>query len=153
MCVDKHVTCISVTLTCEDSCKQPGVLICSPCFHLMSQNHPTCQRNSLHLKLASPNEILICYYEHSRCLQRCLWASDLKALNALNLRTNGFQAGKKLDVSIKVTSLVLKMESDHLSPANDISLVQQRRPNGCGCIQYGDRVIPLDNNHGILPSQ
>lgn len=92
MCMDEHVTCITVTLANEGVCKQPGVLVCLPCFHLMSQNHPTCQRNSPYLKLASPNEILICYYEHSWCLKRCLWAGDLKALNALNLQTNGFQA-------------------------------------------------------------
>lgn len=94
ICMDKHVTCISVTFAYEDVCKQPAVLIRLPCFQLMSQNHPTCQRNFLHLKLASPNEILICYYEHSWCLKRCLWAWDLKALNALNLQTNGFQAGR-----------------------------------------------------------
>lgn len=48
---------------------------------------------------------------------------------------------------------MLKMESDHLSPANDIGSVQHGGPNGWWCIQYQDKVIPLDNNHGILSSQ
>lgn len=60
----------------------------------MSWNHPTCQRNFPLLKLASPNEILICYYEHSRGLKHCLWVRDLKALSAFNSQTNGFQAGR-----------------------------------------------------------
>ncbi len=120
----------------------------------MSPNHPSCQRNFLHLKLASPNENLICYYEHSWCLQRCLWVWDLKALNALNLQTNGFQAGRNWMYPLKWHYWKsLKMESDHLSAANDISSVQHRDPNGWWCVRYRDRVIPLDNNYRILSSQ
>ena len=104
--------CVSVTLTPSKSARTNASLVllkrlcmrtsandlcifeCLHRFHSMSQNHPTCQRNFLHLKLAPPNEILIRYYEHSRCLECCLRAWDLKALNALNLQTDWFQAGR-----------------------------------------------------------
>lgn len=77
----------------------------------------------------------------------------LKALNALSLQTNGFQAPEEIGCIHLKSLLVLKMESDHLSPANDISLVRRGGSNGWCCIQYRDRVIPLDNNHRILSSQ
>lgn len=76
-----------------------------------------------------------------------------KSLECTQLANKWIPGWKKLDVSIKVTLPGLKMESDHLSPANDISSVEQGGPNGWWCIQYRDRVIPLDNNHGILSSQ
>lgn len=121
-----------------------------PCFHLMSQNHPTCQRNFLHLKLASPNEILICYYEHSWCLKRRLWAWDLKALNALNLQTNGFQAERNWMYPLKWHYSRRKWNlTIFLQPATS---VQTPGPNGWRCVRYRDEVIPLDNNYRIPSS-
>lgn len=124
-----------------------SVLIFLPCFHFMSQNHPTCQRNFLHLKLASPNENLICYYEHSCRLKHCLWAWDLKALNALNLQTNGFQAGRNWMYPLKwrypAENEIWPFVSSRwhqFSPAWGA--------DGCWGVQHWNTVIPLDNNHG-----
>lgn len=71
-----------------------------------------------------------------------------KSLECTQLANKWIPGWKKLDVSIKVMVPRLKMESDHLSLATDISSVQHRGPNGWWCIQHWDRVIPLDNNHG-----
>lgn len=76
-----------------------------------------------------------------------------KSLECTQLANKWILCWKELDVSIKVTLAVLKMGSDHLSPATDFSSVQHGGPNGWWCIRYQDRVIPLDNNHGILSSQ
>lgn len=76
-----------------------------------------------------------------------------KSLECTQLANKWIPSWNKLDVSIKVALLVLKMEFDHLSSASDISSGQHGGPNGWWFIQDRDRVIPLDNNHGILSCQ
>lgn len=55
---------------------------------------------------------------------------------------------KKRDGSIKVTPLVLKMESDRLSPASAFASIQTGESNDWSSVCYLDGVIPLDNHGG-----
>lgn len=55
---------------------------------------------------------------------------------------------KKLDVSIKVTPLVLKMESDRLAPVNAVGSIHNGESNDWWSVHYLDGVIPLDNHGG-----
>lgn len=57
---------------------------------------------------------------------------------------------KKWDVSVKVTPLVLKMESDRFSPASAFGSIQKGESNDWWSVHCLGGGIPLDNHGGMF---